>query len=444
MHNKQLVNTLGKLVTFKPDELRALLISATYFYLLLCAYYVFRPIRNEMVIANGVDNIQWLLLMTSLVLLLITPIFGWVTSRYKTRQFLSYCTAFFVLNLVIFYVLFNVGERPINVTRAFYVWVNVFNMFIVSLFWSFMNDIFSQAQTKRLFAFIAAGGTAGALTGPIITTLLVEKIGLSYLLLISACILSLTLINIKWLTAWKNDSLLNQTKISTSQQTNNTEVGQALKGSIWGGFTLIVKSPYLLGICGFITLYAVSITFIEIQQAEFIAASYDSPTERTKLFSQIDLSANAIALVFQLFVTSHIIKWIGYRSTLMLIPVGITIGFGIMIAAPILPVMIAIQVFRRAGDYAIMKPTREMLFSVVDREEKYKAKNFIDTAILRTGNTSSAWIYTGFKSLGASPINIMSVCLFLGTIWCAISYWLGGQFNNKAAQTSKQATIKPN
>ena len=404
----------------------ALLASCTFFYLILCAYYIIRPIRDEMVIANGVSNIQWLMLMTMAVLLLITPVFGWVTTRFKTRQFLSYCTLFFASNLVVFFFLFDVAERSPVVTRAFYIWVNVFNMFIVSLFWSFMNDVFSGGQAKRLFAFIAAGGTAGALTGPIITSMLVEAIGLSYLLLISAAVLSLTVLSINWLSQWQND------EYDPSQEETHQIKDRALKGGIWGGFTLILKSPYLIGICAFIILYAVSITFVQIRQAELIEAAYSVPELRTKLFSQIDFVVNALTLVFQLFITSKLIGWIGYRTTLMLIPLGITIGFGIMAASPLLAVMIGVEVFRRAGDYAIMKPTREMLFSVVSREEKYKAKNFIDTAILRTGNTASAVAYTGIRGLGASAAGIAGISLALGVAWCAVSYWLGSQYVRKS------------
>ncbi|MFK7976054.1 MAG: hypothetical protein AB8C02_07945, partial [Halioglobus sp.] len=227
--NKANSNWLARLVTVNATELGALAASFLYFYLLLCAYYIIRPIRDEMLIANGVDNIQWLLLMTMGILLAITPLFGWITSRFRTREFLSYCTLFFALNLVGFYFLFAGEERSPTVTRTFFVWVNVFNMFIVSLFWSFMNDIFSEHQAKRLFAFIAAGGTAGALTGPIITTTLVERTGLGPLLLISAAVLSSTVLCILWLTRWKNDDYL-PNNIQIKEKT-----GEALSGSIWGG-----------------------------------------------------------------------------------------------------------------------------------------------------------------------------------------------------------------
>jgi len=422
--------TIGKLVTVKPAEIKALLISCLYFYLLLCAYYIIRPIRDEMVIANGVNNIQWLLLLTLIALLAISPIFGWITSRFRTRQFLSYCSLFFASNLILFFFAFNVAERATWITQGFFIWVNVFNMFIVSLFWSFMNDVFNQEQVKRLFAFIAAGGTAGALTGPIITTSLVENIGLSYLLLISAGILASTVLTINWLASWENSAFTASNSSSTHRVKN-----EKLKGGTWNAFSSIFKSRYLLCICAFILLYAASITFVQIRQAELIESAYSDPIQRTKLFSTIDFAVNGITLVFQLFLTSRLINWIGYRAALMLVPIGITFGFALMASMPLLAVMIGIEVFRRSGDYAIMKPVREMLFSIVSREQKYKAKNFIDTAVLRTGNISSAWLYAGIKGLGVSTAAIGSISIALGVAWCAIAYWLGGQFKHKEQNT---------
>lgn len=430
------MSLLTRFVSVKPKEISALFVSCGYFYLILCAYYIIRPIRSEMAIANGVSNLQWLLLMTMLVLLAITPIFGWVTTRFKTRQFLSYCTLFFASHLVIFFFLFNVDERAPSVTRAFFVWVNVFNMFIVSLFWSFMNDVFSRGQSKRLFAFIAAGGTAGAISGPIITSTLVEAVGLAPLLLISASVLATSVVCIGWLTRWQN---VDFKALDSSQPQNHTVRNEALEGGIWGGLLLIIRSPYLAGICLFIMLYAISITFVEIQQAEIIERSYDDPAQRTKLFSMVDFSVNVLALIFQLFITSRMIQWFGFRATLLVVPVGITIGFGLMATMPMLAVMIGVEVFRRAGDYSIMKPTREMLFSVVSREEKYKAKNFIDTAILRTGNTTSAWAYTGLRSIGAAGASMAGISMALGLAWCATAFWLGGQFNKKNKQQTENS-----
>lgn len=425
---------LRRLVSVKPNEVKALFASCAYFFLVLCAYYIIRPIRDEMVIANGVANIQWMLLATLAVLLLVTPLFGWVTTRFKTRQFLSYCTLFFASHLVVFYFLFNVEQRSNIVSQAFYVWVNVFNMFIVSLFWSFMNDVFGKEQVKRLFAFIAAGGTAGAICGPIITRTLVQNVGLAPLLLISAVTLSLSVILILWLIRWQNDDY---------DTTNNRHsvTDKALKGGVLGGLVSIGKSPYLIGICAFILLYATSITFVQIRQAELVEATYSIPEKRTELFATIDLVVNVLVLIFQLFITSKLIAWLGFRFILLLVPVGITLGFGLMALVPSLGIMIALEVFRRAGDYSIMKPAREMLFSVVPREDKYKAKNFIDTTVLRAGGTFSASIYSGIKAVAGAGAAFAGVSLLLGAAWCATAFWLGQKFDliQQAGKTPSNA-----
>lgn len=380
-----------------------------------------------MTVANGVENIHWLFTLGMIAMFAIMPIFGWITARYKTKQFMALCTLFFASCLVGFFVLFNVQDRPLWVTRTFYVWVNVFNMFIVSLFWSFMNDVYSRTQAKRLFAFIGAGGTAGAMSGPIITNFLVDSVGLSYLLLIAAGVLSCSLFCINWLIRWDNDDY-NEDLTTKAHHVRN----ESLKGSAFDGLLLVAKSPYLLGICAFIGLYAGSIVFLTIQQAEIIAGLFPDPIERTKLFAKIDFAANLGALLLQLFITSHLIRWFGYRATLLIMPVGITLGFAVATIAPSLAAIVALQVFRRSGDYGIMKPTREMLFSVISRKEKYKAKNFIDTAILRTGDTASSWLYAGVKALGAAGATIPMICVALGSLWCAVAYWLGSQYNAKS------------
>ena len=342
---------------------------------------------------------------------------------------MAVCTLFFACNLVMFFFLFNVEQRPIWVTRAFFVWVNVFNMFIVSLFWSFMNDVYSPEQATRLFAVIAIGGTLGAITGPIITRFLVGSLGLGYLLLISAALLSCSVVCIFWLLRWTNHDKNDLEQESREDRT--------LGGSPIDGLMLIVKSNYLKGICLFIVLFAISNSFAAILQAHAIEKSYADPIERTELFSLIDLVVSAIVLFTQLFVTSKLIRWLGYRTTLMLIPAAITLGFAALVIAPVLPILIGMEIVRRGGEYAIAKPTREMLFSIVSREEKYKAKNFIDTAILRTGDTAGSWVFTGLKTIGAAGATIPAISVMLGVLWCSVGYWLGSQYlRESAAQTT--------
>lgn len=419
----RLQRIIYSLVSVRPHELGALLVSCLYFYLLLCSYYIIRPIGNEMMMLNGVENLQWLLMLTMVAMLAIAPLFGWLTSRFKTRQFLAYCTLFFVANLGLFFVLFQQQQPSIIVVRSFYVWVNVFNMFVVSLFWSFMNDTFSQAQSRRLFAFIAAGGTAGALSGPIITTLLVERIGLSYLLLISAALLALTILCTVRLLRWDNPDA----GLSGSHQQREAP----LKGGILDGVALILKSRYLLGIASFIMLFTLVVAFLSIQQIELIEARFSDSAQRTRLFSLVDLVTNVLTLVIQVFFTSRMIAGFGYRNTLMLVPLGLTLGCLLVAVMPLLGILIALEVFRRAGDYAIMKPAREMLFTILGREEKYKAKNFIDTAVLRSGDAFSAWCYTGVKALGGAPA-IALIGVALGIAWTAVAFWLGKQYESRS------------
>jgi len=418
---------ITKITDVKANELPALLFAAAYFYLLLCAYYIIRPIRNEMVIQNGVANIQWLLLAAAVIMLAITPIFGWITNRYRVREFLSVCTLFFASNLVVFFFLFRQSEitESVWVSRGFYVWVNVFNMFIVSLFWSMMNDVFNRDQAKRLFASIAAGGTAGALTGPIITTLLVEKIGLSFLLLIAAVVLSLTVICIQYLARWRANRVVNEkvTLVTDHHESNN----ELLKGGLLDGVRLTWQSKYLRMIACFSILLAILSTFLSIQLAEIIESTISDSTQRTKLFSLADLATNVLTLLFQLSITSRLIKWIGYRNSLMLVPVGLTIGFVLMGFMPVLSMMVGLSIFNRAGKYAVLNPTSEMLFSVVSREEKYKAKNFIDTAVVRSSNVLSSWIYSGVKALGASAFAVAILGAMIGVIWSLVAYWLGNK-----------------
>ena len=431
------MNWLQKLVAVKPGELPALLVSCLYFYLVLCAYYIFRPIRNEMTIANGIENIQWLFMLGMVVLFAIMPIFGWLTARFKTRQFMAACTLFFASNLVVFFFLFNVEQRPVWVTRTFFVWVLIFNMFIVSLFWSFMNDVYSREQARRLFAVIAIGGTLGAITGPIITRFLVASIGLGYLLLISAALLTSSIGCIFWLIRWDNQSFDDD---EAERHAQHAVEDKALGGKPTDGLRLILKSRYLMGISLFIILFTVSNAFVVIQQADLISKEFTDPVERTEIFSLIDFVVNALVLFTQLFITSKLIKWIGYRTTIMLVPVAITIGFGALIIAPVLPIIVAMEIARRSGEYAITKPTREMLFSMVSREEKYKAKNFIDTAVLRTGDTFSSWLFTALKAMGTAATTIPIVSIVLGAAWCSVAYWLGTQYQRKSKQAAEELT----
>lgn len=410
-----------KTIHVEPGEERALLWSFSYFFSLLCSYYIIRPMRDEMGILGGVENMQWLFTGTLLVMTAVIPLFGWVSSRFPRRQFLPYIYFFFIVMLLLFYSLMG-GEVPSKyVARAFFIWVSVFNLFVVSVFWSFMADLYSNAQARRLFGFIAAGGTVGALTGPAVTASLVQPLGARNLLLVSAFFLVWAIICIGRLSKWS------ESKIAGENASPGGQKDQPISGGIWAGITMIVRSPYLIGIVLLILLYTTLSTFLYLMQAQIIRDAFADSAERTAVFASIDLAVNASTLVLQVFLTGRLVKWFGLAIVLAIIPVLLSIGFTLLGIAPVLWILLVVQVIRRAGNYAVMKPAREMLFVVLSRKEKYKAKNVIDTVVYRAGDAMSAWVYAGMRSLGMNLSAIALIAVPLALFWAFVAFGLGRQ-----------------
>lgn len=426
---------LERLVNVERHEIRALLWAFTYFFSLLCGYYIIRPIRDEMGIAGGVENLQWLFTGTFFAMIAIVPVFGWITSQFPRRQFLPYVYYFFIMNLLLFFVLFKSDLTRAYVARAFYIWVSVFNLFVVSVFWSFMADIFTDEQAKRLFAFIAAGGTTGALIGPLLTTTLVGTLGPTNLLLGSAALLGCAVLCIKQLGGWQVRQMSSGPAGSgATPKTSPADEERELQTGIWGGLQLLARSPYLLGICVLVLLYTTLSTFLYFQQAQIIRDSFADSSTRTAVFAGMDLSVNTLTILFQVFLTARLVKGVGIAWTLSAIPVILVGGFLCLGFAPILAVIVILQVVRRAGNYAIMRPAREMLFVVVSRDEKYKTKNFIDTAVYRGGDVASAWVYTGLKGLGWSLAAIALIAVPVAGVWGWVAFRLGKKQEQLASQ----------
>ena len=415
-------------------ESPALLWSFSYFFALLCGYYIVRPMRDEMGIAGGVEHLQWMFSGTFLAMLAVVPLFGWVSRRFAPRQFLPYVYGFFIGNLLLFFALFKSELAGAWVARAFFIWASVFNLFIVSVFWSFMADIFNTEQARRLFGVIAAGGTAGALAGPALTAVLVLPWGPANLLLVSTAFLGWAVLCIHRLALWRMAA--NASPETTGIEGPGAAGGRgdkALGGSVLAGIRLIGGSPYLIGICLLMLLFTTLATFLYFQQAQIVRDSFADPSKRTALFAAMDFSVNALTLFIQLFWTGRIVKKIGLDWSLALIPLLLVGGFLLLALAPGLAVIAVVQVARRAGDYAIMRPGREMLYVVLSREEKYKAKNFIDTVVYRAGDAVSAWVYAGLQSLGLSAAGICLLAVPLTALWAGICHRLGRRQEQLAA-----------
>jgi AAA family ATP:ADP antiporter len=423
---------LRRLVAVEPGEMRALFWSFTYFFALLCSYYIIRPMRDEMGIAGGVDKLQWMFTGTFLVMLAAVPFFGWVAKRFPVRQFLPYVYYFFIASLILFFVLFRSDVTHAYVARAFFIWASVFNLFIVSVFWSFMADVFNNDQARRLFGIIAAGGTAGALTGPVLTAALINPLGPSNMLLISVAFLAVAVGCIHRIIASTNS--INTDSVE-AQRVPETGRDQAIGGSILAGIRLVFSSSYLAGICLLILLYTTLATFLYFQQAQIVRDSFDEPANRTALFAAMDFSVNFLTIVTQLLLTSRIVRKWGLSWALALIPLLLGSGLLLLGMMPTLSFLIAVQVLRRAGNYAVMRPAREMLYVVLGKEEKYKAKNFIDTVVYRGGDAVSAWAYAGLKAAGLSLAGIALVAVPLAGIWAWISFKLGKRQTELAQKT---------
>jgi AAA family ATP:ADP antiporter len=418
-------SALLKTVQVEPGEGRALLWSFSYFFALLCSYYIIRPMRDEMGILGGVENLQWLFTGTLLAMTAAIPLFGWISSRFPRRQFLPYVYLFFIVMLMLFYFLLDRQVAQVYVARAFFIWASVFNLFVVSVFWSFMADLYSNTQARRLFGFIAAGGTVGALTGPALAALLVQPLGAKTLLLLSAALLLWAIVCIAKLSSWSADNTRVKDETMMPQEKNQQEI--LLGGGIWSGITMVMRSPYLLGICLLMLLFTTLATFLYFMQAQIIRDTFADSAQRTAVFASIDLAVNALTLLTQIFLTSRLIKWFGLAAVLAIIPVLLAIGFTVLGLSPVLGVLLVVQVIRRAGNYAVMRPAREMLYVVLSREEKYKAKNFIDTVVYRTGDAISAWVYAGMRSVGMSLSTIALIAVPLALVWAWVAFGLGRQ-----------------
>ena len=402
-----------------PDELPVALWAFVYFFALLAGYYVLRPLRDEMGMQVGVANLQLLFSAVFVAMLLLVPLWGAVLRRFDRRTVLPWLYAFFAANLLGFWTLMSSGDQQsLNVARAFYVWVSIFNLFAVSVFWSFMADLLRTEQAERLYGFIAAGGTAGALAGPLLTQALVDTLGARGLTLVSAAFLGVVIVALMQLRRWG-------TRHAVWRDRAESHEGAAMQGSVWSGLLDIVRSPYLLGICVFLFAYSLLSTFLYFFQNELVPAAITDSKERVRLLSQVDLAVNVLTLGFQVFAFSSVIQRVGILPMLVAMPLVSVLGFGAMALAPTLVTLVIFGVLRRAGEYAVSKPARETLFNVLPPEQKYKAKNVIDTLVHRGGDTSSAWIFAGFRGAGLSSTAIAWISVPIAAVWLVVAWLLG-------------------
>lgn len=448
---------INRSVDIKQGEGAPLFLSALYYFLLLCAYYIIRPIRDDMGAEGGVENLAWLFSGTLVGMMILHPIYSAIVSRMPRRRFIAVVYRFFMVQLLVFYALFQTleGVSEVWAGRVFFIWSSVFNLFVISVFWSLVNDVFRPSQSKRLFGVIAVGGTAGALTGSAITSFLAAGLGAITLLLVSAALLEVAARVSRYLSdeeqtlamaaiadeALKKDAdikELNVPEASMVRDQVSAKQTELIGGGIFDGVRHVMSSPYLLGIAALMLFFTVVSTYLYFMQIAIVTEALgDDRDARTQLFANRDLIVNAITLIVQMFLTGRILRWLGIGVSLALLPVISFAGFGLLGVAPILMVVIAFDVLRRAGNFAIQRPARESLYTVVSRTDKYKAKNFNDTFVYRVGDQLGAWSYTAMMYFGLGLTGLALTMLPVSLIWVFLALWLGKQYkqiNSSAAQ----------
>jgi len=407
-------------VDVRPSELTAMVLSGLYFFFLLCSYFILRPIRDELAVSAGVSKLPWLFLGTLVAMLVCNPLFSALVARFRAKHFIALTYQFFVINLVLFYVLARIlpGAAEPWLGRAFFVWTSVYNLFVVSIFWAFLADYFRSDQAKRLFGFIGMGGTLGSITGSALTAVLAARIGTQQLLLLSAALLELTLCIVL---AFPRQRFARQ-----ERSPEDAVIG----GSAWAGIHSVVKSPYLLGICAFLFLYTLGSTVLYYEQVDIVGRYFSTRNARTELLAKLEFGAQVLTVVIQFFFTGRVIRWIGLAATLAVMPaisaIGFsTIGLSAMQATALLPSFVAFWILRRGTNYGLTNPAMEVLFTVVPREDKFKAKSFIETFVYRLGDQIGIWSCAGLSALGLGLSGIAWAAVPLCALFVALALWLG-------------------
>jgi AAA family ATP:ADP antiporter len=397
----------------RPGEPPALAWAFAYFFLVLCAYYLLRPVRDTVGVALGREELKRLFTVTFVAMLLLVPVFGWLSARLPRARLLPLVYGFFALNLLAFAV-----HLP---PAVFFVWLSVFNLFVVSVFWSFMSDLFDTAQAARLYGAISAGGSCGAISGPLLASLVVDH---QTLLVLSALMLVGAIACIAMLSRWARQH----------PRAREPSPEQPIGGSILAGARAALSSPFLLAICGYLFCYTALSTALYFQQVEIVPKAIPDAREQTRFFARIDLAVNGLTLLVQLFAFSRLAALIGPTGLLVAMPLVSVAGFIWLGATPTLLALVAFGVTRRVGEFSISKPAREALFTAVPREERYKAKNFIDTVVYRGGDLAAAWWFATLSAFFAAGIAL---------VWAALAVFLGTRMKSWTRDDARSSPSSP-
>ena len=411
---------LKRVSKIEAHEVNATLSSFLFVVILMSAYYILRPVRDAMASDWSDAEVSWLWTINFFISTAVVALYGVAVSRFRFQLLVPTVYGFFALTFVVFYVAASGSVDRILIDKAFYVWVSVFSLLHISVFWSFMSDLFNKEQAGRLFGIIAAGASVGGLIGPAIPSFFSESLGTDNLMLIASGMLLLPIPIIFYLQSLKSSALHNEDFIS---QNAPAKIG----GNPFAGFKLFFSNPYLLAIALFIFLYTGISSFVYFELKNLLA-DFSRP-ERTAVWAQMDLAVNTLSIATGLFATGRIMSKFGMPVTIALVPVLICIGLIVIAISPVMAVVVGLQILRRAGNYAVTRPAREMLFTRVDRETRFKAKPVIDIVAYRGGDTIMAWLFTGLtQGLGLGLASVALVGAGIAALWTLVALYLGRWF----------------
>ena len=440
---------LQRLFDVRRDEVLPVCLAVLFFFFVLVALMILRPAREALGLRGGIDAVRWLFMGTALVALLVNPLFGWLVSRLPRLQFISATYAFFACSLAGFFLLLVLTPEAVGVVsgQVFYVWFSVFNLFATMVFWALMADRFTLEQGKRFFGLIAVGGTLGAIAGPALASHLAAPLGTPALLLVSAGFLAAGLAA-AWGIARVRPPPLAQVpgeRVPGEMLPGDGAPGEAapvidarapIGGSPWAGVRAVFASRYLLGIAAYVVILAVMATFLYFTRLQMVAELGDDLDLRTTMFARIDLITQIATLLLQALVAGRLMQRVGVPMTLALLPLTTALGFVGLAMVGSLAALVAFEAAFRAVQRALMRPARETLFTVLPREDKYKAKAFIDTFVYRGGDVVGAQLEGLLGRLGMGLAALASVAVPLALLWAGLALWLGRTQQRMATATA--------
>lgn len=421
--NNPIGRFLKKASKIEAHEVNATLSSFLFVVLLMSAYYILRPVRDAMASDWSDAEVSWLWTLNFFISTAVVALYGVAVSRFRFQLLVPAMYGFFALTFAVFYVSSSAFVDRTLIDKAFYLWVSVFSLFHISVFWSFMSDLFSKEQAGRLFSIIAAGASVGGLIGPSVPSFFSESLGTDNLMLIASVMLLLPIPIIFHLQSLKSSVLQNEL---TAPAASTAKIG----GNPFAGFKMFFSNPYLLAIGLFIFLYTGISSFVYFELKNLLADL--SRAERTAVWAQMDLAVNTLSIATGLFATGRIVTKFGMPFTIALVPVLICVGLIVIAISPFMAMVVGLQIVRRAGNYAVTRPAREMLFTRVDRETRFKAKPVIDIVAYRGGDTIMAWLFTGLtQGLGLGLAAVAIVGAGIAALWAIVGIYLGRWFERE-------------